>query len=69
MTNEEIRFLIIRKAIQNMKEFGYENVTTENILTDEVYKLYFKSMLDENVGQGGNQVNIVITELLKEVSL
>jgi len=69
MTNEEIRFLIIKKAIQNMKLFGYENVTTENILTDEVYKLYFKSMLDENVGQGGNQVNIVITELLKEVSL
>ena len=50
-----------------MKEFGYPEVTTETILTDEVYKEFFKSMLKENKGNG-KQVDEVIEQLLSEVA-
>jgi hypothetical protein len=63
MTNEKIKEHLIRAGIKNLKEFGYPNVTEENILTDDVYKLFFKSMLEDNKGNG-KQIDEVINELL-----
>ena len=41
---------IIEAGVQNLKEFGYPFVDSENILTDEVYSAFFKSVLKENLG-------------------
>ena len=38
MTNEQIREHLLKAGVKNLKEFGYTEVTTETILTDEVYK-------------------------------
>jgi hypothetical protein len=66
MTNEQIREHLIKAGVKNLKEFGYPEVTTETILTDEVYKEFFKSMLEENLGNG-KQVDEVINQLLSNV--
>jgi hypothetical protein len=66
MTNEQIREHLLKAGVKNLKEFGYTEVTTETILTDEVYKMFFKSMLEENLGNG-KQVDEVINQLLSEV--
>ena len=67
MTNEQIREHLLKAGVKNLKEFGYPEVTTEKILTDEVYKEFFKSMLEENKGNG-KQVDEVINQLLSEVA-
>lgn len=66
MTNEQIREHLLKAGVKNLKEFGYPEVTTETILTDEIYKEFFKSMLYENLGNG-KQVDEVINQLLSEV--
>ena len=67
MTNEQIREHLLKSGVKNLKEFGYPEVTTETILTDEVYKEFFKSMLEDNKGNG-KQVDEVIDQLLSEVA-
>jgi hypothetical protein len=67
MTNEQIREHLLKAGVKNLKEFGYPEVTTETILTDEVYKMFFKSMLEDNLGNG-KQVDEVINQLLSEVA-
>jgi hypothetical protein len=67
MTNEQIREHILESGVKNLKEFGYPEITSETILTDEVYKLFFKSMLEDNLGNG-NQFDEVINQLLSEVA-
>jgi hypothetical protein len=66
MTNEQIREHLLKAGVKNLKEFGYPEVTTETILTDEVYKEFFKSMLEENLGNG-KQVDEVINQFLSDV--
>ena len=48
MVNQEIREHLLKAGVKNLIEFGYPHVTTETILTDIVYKEFFKSMLNEN---------------------
>lgn len=67
MTNEEIRNHLIKAGVNNLKEFGYTDTTNETILTDEVYKVFFKSMLEDNLGNS-KQIDEVINQLLSEVS-
>jgi hypothetical protein len=66
MTNEQIREHLLKAGVKNLKEFGYPEVTTETILTDELYKEFFKLMLEENLGNG-KQVDEVINQLLSDV--
>ena len=66
MTNEQIREHLLKAGVKNLKEFGYPEVTTKTLLTDEVYKIFFKSMLEDNLGNG-KQVDEVINQLLSEV--
>lgn len=47
-----VRDKLIEAAIRNMREFGYPNVTPENIITDIVYSAFFDSMLKDNLGHG-----------------
>lgn len=67
MTNEQIREHLLKAGVKNLKEFGYPEVTTETILTDEVYKEFFKSMLEDNLGNG-KQVDEVINQLLSKIA-
>ncbi len=50
-----------------MKDFGYENVNSDNIISDEVYSLLFKNMLNDNLGII-KEVDIVINQILKEIN-
>ena len=62
MTTEEIKEKLIIAGVKNLKEFGYPDVTTENILIDEVYKQFFIGMLDDNKGHG-----VLIDETIEEL--
>jgi len=66
MTNKQIREHLLKASVKNLREFGYPEVTTETILTDEVYKMFFKSMLEDNLGNG-KQFDEVIDQILSEV--
>ena len=47
-----IRSQLIDAGVRNLKQFGYPDVSAENILTDGVYSGFFKSMLNDNLGRG-----------------
>ena len=63
-----IREKLIKAGVKNLIDFGYEHVTEENILTDEVYKMFFANMLKENKGHS-DSIDIEISKLLGEISL
>ena len=58
-----MRDKLIANGVRNLKEFGYPAVTKENILTDYVFAAFFKSMLQENLGLGADDV---INQLIAE---
>lgn len=41
------REFLIQAGIKNLKQFGYPNVTQNNIVTDMIYGQFFKRMLEE----------------------
>lgn len=67
MERSKIRKYILEAGVKNLKVFGYSDVTTENILTDEIYKEFFKEMLNSNVGESPDSDD-VINELLTQIS-
>jgi uncharacterized membrane protein YgcG len=48
-----------------MREFGYPDVNAENIITDQVYSMFFDSMLKDNLGHG---VDKAIESLRSEIA-
>ncbi len=67
MENEKIIEHLLTSGVNNLKEFGYPDVTKETILTDEIYKEFFKVMLHENLNSGSKQLDEVINQLLSEI--
>lgn len=63
-----IKQQIISAGIKNLKDFGYENVTSENIIQDKIYSAFFKRMLESNLGEDSD-FDKVINELLEEIKL
>lgn len=63
MTKQKIKDLLIKAGVNNVKEYGYPSVSEKNILTDDVYKEFFKSMLSDNKGQSSD-IDDVIDELM-----
>lgn len=61
-----IRSSIINDCINNIKEFGYPQVNSENIFTDPIYSRFFKRILEDNLGSN-NFVDCAIQDLLKEI--
>lgn len=61
-----MRDKLIAAGVRNLKEFGYDAVNSENILTDTVFSMFFKSMLKDNLGMGADQE---IKALLAEIEL
>lgn len=60
-----IRQKLIKAGVKNLREFGYPSCDEANILTDEIYKRFFESMLEENLGHSA-AVDVEINQLLKE---
>lgn len=46
MTSQDI----INSAVKNLKDYGYRNVTPQNIIIDKIYSTLFKEMLTQNKG-------------------
>lgn len=63
-----IRKKLIEAGVRNLKEFGYPNCNADNILTDDIYKAFFRSMLEDNKGQAGKAVDDIIDTLLSETA-
>lgn len=63
---DNIRKKLLSAGVANLKEFGYRNVSSENILTDKIYKEFFKSMLEQSKGMS-NDADQSIDDLLKEI--
>lgn len=68
MTKKFIKDHLLMAGVKNLINFGYPNVTVENILTDGIYKSMFKNMLNENLG-ADSDIDLVINELLIEINL
>lgn len=60
-----MRKKIIANGVKNLKEYGYPDCNEENILTDDIYKDFFISMLKDNLGVH-SEIDKVINGLLKE---
>lgn len=63
MDGKAIRAHLLKAGVANLREFGYPGCTAENIMTDEVYSAFFKSMLDDNKGKS-KEVDAEINGLL-----
>lgn len=62
-----IRTRLLEAGVRNLKEFGYPEVNTENILTDMIYVGFFQSMLNDNLGKAGKEVDGEINKLLSDI--
>lgn len=54
---------LISAGVKNLREYGYPECNKDNILTDQIYKAFFASMLKDNKGNG-DSIDKVIDELL-----
>ena len=64
--NLQIREKLLIAGVNNLKEFGYPDVTIETILTDKIYKEFFKSMLNDTLGNG-KEIDEVIIQFLSDI--
>lgn len=48
---EAIKKHLLSKGVENLKKFGYPGVNSKNIVTDKVYSMFFKSMLEETIDE------------------
>jgi hypothetical protein len=64
--SKPVRIALIRAGVANLKEYGYPSVTQENILTDMIFKMFFVSMLKDNLGKSAahdEEINKLLEEL------
>ena len=60
----DIRRRLLIAGVRNLQEYGYPSVTVDNILTDYVFAAFFKSMLEDNKGQGADkEINALLAEI------
>jgi hypothetical protein len=64
----KLRKQLIDAGVNNLREFGYPNCNADNILTDRIFAPFFKSMLEENLGNG-EQYDREINALLNEIAI
>lgn len=61
-----MRDKLIAAGVKNLKTYGYPNVSPENILTDQIYSAFFRSMLEDNKGRGVDpHIDALLAELPK----
>jgi hypothetical protein len=60
----DVRTQLIKAGVKNLAQFGYPHASTDNILNDSVYRKFFRSMLEDNLGQGfDTEINALIAEI------
>lgn len=69
MKDEDVRERMLRAAVKNMREFGYEHVKKpEDVMAGYPECLLFKSMLEDHANMRlGSQIERVRDRLLSEV--
>jgi hypothetical protein len=65
---DKIKDKLLEAGVNNLKEYGYPEVNKETILTDLIYKGFFKSMLKDNLGKSNKVVDGIINDLLTEIN-
>jgi hypothetical protein len=60
-----MRDKLIKAGIKNLREFGYPACTAKNITTDRVYRQFFLSMLQDNLGKSA-KADPYIRQLIEE---
>ena len=55
---------LIAAGVKNLHAFGYPECDKANIVTDQIYKAFFASMLKDNKGKAGTAVDRAIDNLL-----
>lgn len=63
---DDIRTELIRRGVKKLRLFGFKNVTNENIMEDEVYRLYFGMILNSSLGNRPDE-DEKIMELIVEL--
>lgn len=59
---------LITIGVNKLKKFGYTNVNEQNILSDEVYKLFFERILIGLLERNKKEAD-TITQLLDKINL
>lgn len=55
---------LIAAGVKNLHAFGYPDCDKDNILTDQIYRAFFASILKDNKGKAGDAVDKAIDSLL-----
>lgn len=64
---DELRRILIANGIRNLKEIGYPAVTEADILTDEIYREFFRPQLESWKYHSAGDVRESATALLAEI--
>ena len=62
-----MRQQLLDAGVRNLKEFGYPSVNTTNILTDQIYQMFFTDMLKDAKGKRAD-IDKAVDELLAEIA-
>lgn len=68
MKQEHIEAKLIEAGVKNLRQFGYPNCDKSNILTDEIYRAFFLSMLEDNKGKAGCLADKAIDSLIAKIA-
>lgn len=58
-----VRSKLVSAGVKNLRQYGYHGCNEDNILTDQIFKAFFATMLRENLGRGYDRE---ISAMLKE---
>ena len=59
---------LISLGIKKLKMFGYSHVNKRNILSDEVYRIFFDQILRERLQENAEEREVIIC-LLQKIKL
>lgn len=58
---------LIKAGVKNLHDFGYPKCNEQNILTDKIYSAFFISMLKDNKGKAGTDIDKAIDSLIAKI--
>lgn len=64
---KSLKAKLVDHGIRKLKLFGFKNVDEENIMMDEVYKLYFEKILRSNMGRSA-KIDEAIDQILSTMT-
>jgi hypothetical protein len=63
-----VRDKIIDAGVKQLRDFGYPGVTADNILTDRLYRAFFRKQLEGTIDAApGSPAAAECAKLLKEI--